>query len=114
MDHDQRFKTLIREFFADFLRLFFAAWAARLDLSGVEWLDQEVFPDPPEGTRHALDLVVRVPVSSELVASAARILLVHIEIESPERTTALSLGCRTTITFCGINTCCRCCRSSSI
>lgn len=24
MDHDQRFKTLIREFFADFLRLFFA------------------------------------------------------------------------------------------
>ena len=33
MDHDQRFKTLIREFFADFLSLFFAACAARLDLS---------------------------------------------------------------------------------
>jgi hypothetical protein len=32
MDHDQRFKTLIREFFADFLHLFFRDWAARLDL----------------------------------------------------------------------------------
>lgn len=40
MDHDQRFKTLIREFFNDFLLLFFADWAARLDLSSVEWLDK--------------------------------------------------------------------------
>ena len=30
-DHDQRFKTLLKEFFADFLRLFFAPWAERLD-----------------------------------------------------------------------------------
>jgi hypothetical protein len=87
MGHDQRFKTVIREFFADFLRLFFAAWAARLDLRGVEWLDKEMFPGPPEGARHALDLVARVPVASG--ASASTILLVHIEIEAPERTTAL-------------------------
>ena len=60
MDHDQRFKTLIREFFADFLRLFFAAWAARLDLSGVEWLDKEVFTDPPGGDVYILDLVARL------------------------------------------------------
>jgi hypothetical protein len=52
MDHDQRFKTLIQEFFADFLRLFFADWAARFDLSKIEWLDKELLPDPPEGSRH--------------------------------------------------------------
>jgi hypothetical protein len=49
-DHDHRFKTLLQEFFADFLRLFFAPWAERLHCSMVEWLDKEVFPDPPEGT----------------------------------------------------------------
>jgi hypothetical protein len=46
-DHDQRFKALIREFFGYFLRLFFADWADRLDCDAVEWLDKEVFPDPP-------------------------------------------------------------------
>ena len=60
-DHDQRFKNLIREFFADFLRLFFADWAERLDCEHVEWLDKEVFPDPPEGTRNILDLVAKLP-----------------------------------------------------
>ena len=88
MDHDQRFKTLIREFFAEFLRLFFADWAARLDLDCVEWLDKEVFSDPPEGKRHELDLVAKVPLRQDSAADFT-ILLVHVEIESPDRTTAL-------------------------
>ena len=58
MDHDQRFKTLIQEFFGDFLALFFRPWAERLDTEAVEWLTQEVFPDPPEGPRRVLDLVL--------------------------------------------------------
>jgi len=91
MDHDQRFKTLLREFFADFLRLFFAEWAARLDLSAVEWLDTEVFPDPPEGTRHGLDMVARVPILPAAPPGVdASLLLVHVEIESPDRTTRLT------------------------
>jgi len=90
MDHDQRFKTLIREFFDDFLTLFFADWAARLDLSAVEWLDKELYPDPPEGSRHALDMVARVPVATAAEGeAAASLLLVHVEIESPDRTTRL-------------------------
>lgn len=52
MDHDQRFKALIREFFADFLQLFFADWAAKFDLSTIEWLETESLPNPPEGSRH--------------------------------------------------------------
>jgi hypothetical protein len=38
-DHDQRFKVLIREFFADFMRLFFATWASRFDFTEIDWLD---------------------------------------------------------------------------
>jgi hypothetical protein len=60
-DHDQRFKTHLQEFFGDFLRLFFAAWAERFDCDLMEWLDKEVFPDPPEGSRQILDLVAKLP-----------------------------------------------------
>ena len=90
MDHDQWFKELIRTFFAEFLRLFFAVWAARLDTSALDWLDKEVFPDPPEGARRTLDLVARLPTrqavpgqtSGEAESWSA---LVHIEIEAPDR-----------------------------
>ena len=88
MDHDQRFKILIREFFAEFLLLFFSDWAAKLDLSAPEWLDKELFPDPPDGPRHILDLVARVPMRDS-ATSAASLILVHFEIESPDRTTLL-------------------------
>jgi hypothetical protein len=92
MDHDQRFKALIKEFFAEFLRLFFAAWAARLDCSAVEWLEQEIFPDPPEGSRHALDLVARLPTLQAVKGPPPGqpehwLALVHIEIESPDKAT---------------------------
>ena len=83
MDHDQRFKELIREFFADFLRLFFAEWARRFDLSSIEWLDKEVLPNPPEGSRHLLDLVAKLRVN-ESVGNEQWLALVHIEIESPD------------------------------
>ena len=59
-DHDQLFKTLIRQFFGEFLRLFFAAWATRFDLEHVEWLEKEVLPNPPDGSRHLLDLVAKL------------------------------------------------------
>lgn len=90
MDHDQRFKTIIKEFFGDFLALFFAVWAERLDTSAVEWLDQEIFPDPPEGDRHILDLVAKLPTRQAVVGQRpgeadSWLALVHIEIESPDR-----------------------------
>ena len=87
-DHDQRFKVLIREFFADFLRLFFADWAARFDLDSVEWLDTELLPNPPDGSRHRVDLVAQLR-TREAVQPDHWIALIHVEIESPDRTTAL-------------------------
>jgi hypothetical protein len=91
-DHDQRFKALIQEFFGDFLRLFFADWADRFDCDKVEWLDKEVFPDPPEGSRHVLDLVARMPTREGVPGQAPGepenwLALVHVEIESPDKLT---------------------------
>src|SRR5437016_14186823 len=85
-DHDQRFKTLLREFFADFFYLFFAAWADRFDFSQIEWLDKEVFPEPPQGKRRFLDLVAKI--ATRQVVPGQRpgqqdswIALIHVEIE---------------------------------
>jgi hypothetical protein len=91
-DHDQCFKELIREFFGDFLQLFFADWAARLDTDKVEWLDKEVFPDPPDGARRVLDLVAKLPTREAVPGQHPGepqqwLALVHIEIESPDTAT---------------------------
>lgn len=58
--HDQRFKTLVRAFFAELIALFFAKWVSLLDFSQVEWLDKELLPDPPAGQGFYADLVARV------------------------------------------------------
>ena len=63
MDHDQRFKHMLREFFREFMELFFAVWAARLNFAAVEWLDKELFVDPPQGEKRFLVLVAKVPVN---------------------------------------------------
>src|SRR2546429_1534638 len=94
MDHDQRFKVLIQEFFVEFLLLFFAAWAERFDCSAVEWLDKEVFPDPPEGPRRTLDLVGKLPARQPVRGQRSGepeqwLALVHIEMESPGRAAPL-------------------------
>ena len=91
-DHDQRFKALIQAFFAEFLLLFFGKWAARFDLGSVSWLDKEVLPDPPDGSRHVLDLVAqlraKVPVSPEAGDQPADWLaLLHVEIDASDKTT---------------------------
>ncbi len=92
MDHDQRFKALIREFFGDFLRLFFADWAAKVDLATVEWLETEALPNPPEGSRHQLDLVARIRTTERVSILQGEdadswILLIHVEIEARDQTT---------------------------
>lgn len=92
-DHDQRFKELLKEFFADFLHLFFGQFARRFDLTHIDWLDKELFDDPPDGAKHVVDLVAKVratePIDPTATDPAAWLALVHVEIESPDRTTLL-------------------------
>jgi hypothetical protein len=85
-DHDQRFKTVLRVFFPEFFRLFFATWAERFDFTQIEWLDKEMFPEPPQGTRRFLDVVAKV-ATRQVVPSQRPgqkdnwIALIHVEIE---------------------------------
>jgi hypothetical protein len=93
-DHDQRFKTLIREFLREFIRLFFPTWYARFDFDRVEWLDKEIFLDPPQGEKRTLDLVAKVPVKQVVAAQRpgqpdSYILLIHIEVEADDRLTRI-------------------------
>src|SRR5208283_770570 len=85
-DHDQRLKTLLREFFLEFFRLFFPVWAERFDFSRTEWLEQEIFPDPPQGQRRAIDLLAKLPTRQPVSPfrpgeSASWIALIHAEVE---------------------------------
>ena len=85
-DHDQRFKSLLREFFAEFFVLFFPQWAERLDSATIEWLDKEVFTDPPEGQRRFLDLVLKLKTRQPIPGQRpgepeGTIALIHVEIE---------------------------------
>jgi hypothetical protein len=117
MDHDQRFKNLIKVFFQEFLLLFFKDWADRLDVAAVEWLDKELFPEPPEGSRHILDLVAKLPtrqaVSGQRPGEPDQWLaLVHIEIESPDRLLSYARACSTPMSSFAVCTACRCCRSA--
>ncbi len=85
-DHDQLFKTVIREFFAEFLPLFFPDLAARFDLSAVNWLDKELFPNPPDGPQHVLDLVAEL---TTLGGDATTLALIHVEVESADSVTSI-------------------------
>ena len=90
-DHDQRFKTLLQLSFADFLRLFFSTWAARFDLERVEWLNLEIFANPPKGKRRTLDLVAKVRVRKQVPSAGKRqwLALIHVEIEGRDRVAPL-------------------------
>ena len=94
MDHDQRFKALIREFFPEFMQLFLPVWAKQFDFASAEWLEKEVLPDPPEGERHVLDLVAKLRTAENLTSRTTAtadewLAMVHVEIESEDRTTRL-------------------------
>lgn len=88
-DHDQRFKALLHEFLADFLRLAVPEWADRFDTAAAEWLEQEIFPDPPAGDRRAADVVAKVPLRPGVEppmpgGEGPWLTLIHVEIESPD------------------------------
>ena len=65
-----------------------------MDFSSIEWVNTELLTDDPDGKRHVLDLIakirVRVPVDgSHTEEMQPWLIVIHIEIESPDRTTRL-------------------------
>jgi len=59
MDHDRLFKQLLREFFIEFLALFFPKVLRYIDRGSIEFLPPEIFTDITGGERHEVDLVVK-------------------------------------------------------
>jgi hypothetical protein len=90
-DHDQRFKLILQSFFREFMELFFPEWAKRFDLSQPEWLREEEYLDPPQGEKVRMDLVAKLPLRESIALGRNEpdhwLALVHIEVESGERST---------------------------
>jgi predicted transposase/invertase (TIGR01784 family) len=106
MLHDPLFKELLREFFREFLEMFYPDVAARLDFTRVTFLDKEVFTDFPEGSRRELDLVARVyTLNGEL-----EVILIHIEVQAQRESDFASRM----FDYCAFATDHPCSRSSSI
>jgi hypothetical protein len=80
-DHDQLFKTLIRRFFGDLVRIVVPDVARELRLDRVKFLESEMFTDVPEGERRQLDVVAEV----ETVDDEIEIVVVHVEVEARAR-----------------------------
>ncbi|MBW3599192.1 MAG: hypothetical protein KY475_18215 [Planctomycetes bacterium] len=95
-DHDQRFKTLLKEFIGPFFELFWPERARLFNFGGVEWLENEAFPDPPEGRRRSLDLVCKLPLRQPVVtargaAATGTVVIIHVEVESADTAEPLRL-----------------------
>jgi hypothetical protein len=81
-EHDQRWKVLFKEFFTEFLSVFYPTETAGLDLTPQEWLDKELFPDPLRGEAQYVDLVARLAARPDAPEGTPAIALVHVEVES--------------------------------
>jgi predicted transposase YdaD len=83
IDHDQIFKTLLKEFFAEFMQLFLPEIARKIDFSKIEFLEKEFFTDINDGRKKLLDLVIKV----QLVNGTEEYILIHTEFESKKPST---------------------------
>jgi hypothetical protein len=76
--HDPLFKSLLRTFFASFLRLVVPETAKRLDLPAAVFLDKELTAFDPPARSRLVDLLARVPLKE----ATGRTLLIHTEVEN--------------------------------
>ena len=82
MSHDQRFKEFLREFFQDFLKLFYPDVEARLQFQDIEFPETEMFIDFPDGERREADVVAKL----ETFDGSPELVLIHVEVQlRPER-----------------------------
>jgi predicted transposase YdaD len=77
MDHDQLSKELIRAHAFEFIELAAPEAAEYIDRSSIEFLDKEIFTDPPLGERHEADLVLKARFKGRQTC-----ILIHIETQA--------------------------------
>jgi len=84
MNHDERFKVLLREFLREFFELFLPELVSQLDFANAVWLQQELIADPPSGEKRTVDLLVQIPLLAPAGAAANQVVYIHIEVESDD------------------------------
>ncbi len=86
-DHDQRLKEAVKSKFSDAIDLMAPTWLPWFDFRRLEWIEQEIFPDPPKGTRRTIDILAKLPALKPITTAAeeppaeACVGLVHLELE---------------------------------
>ncbi len=78
MRHDQLFKAVLGKLLKEFLELFYADVAKRLDFTTLRLLDKELFADVPEGPKREADLVAEL----ETHAGEPEVILIHVEVQA--------------------------------
>jgi len=81
IDHDQLFKELLHQLFAEFMQLFFPEHAAKLDFTTVKFLEQEKFTDFPEGAHRYVDTLVEI----KTLSGEPELILIHIEFQADRK-----------------------------
>ncbi len=95
MDHDSKFKQLIKDRFSDLVGMFAPHLHPRLDFDQIEWLNKEVYVDPPLNTKYRLDLIAKVktkqaPTSAQESQSSEKwFAIIFIETESADSVTSI-------------------------
>ena len=74
IDHDRLFKELLETFFDEFITIFFPELRREIDLTGLRFLQQEIFTDVTAGEKYRIDLLAEVRLKGE-----EGLILVHIE-----------------------------------
>ncbi len=80
--HDRLFKELLKTFFEEFLELFFPEFLAEIDLSYLEFLEQEIFTELKSGEKYNADIVVKTRFKS----GQETFLLIHVENQAQYET----------------------------
>ncbi|NOT61429.1 MAG: DUF4351 domain-containing protein [Acidobacteria bacterium] len=80
MDHDRLFKELLRVCFADFIKLFLPDVYAYLDVSSLEFIEQESTSDTDAQAKRSVDMLVKARFKGRLTC-----FLIHIEVQSARR-----------------------------
>lgn len=89
MVHDQRFKSILKEFLPELVELLLPEHASLFDFTEVDWLDTELLTDPPHGDTLIVDLLARLAVHPQAREHYPDLpidnrLRLHIEVESGE------------------------------
>src|SRR2546423_9581482 len=79
MSHDALFKTLLTEFFLDFIKLFCPEIAKLIEPGSIEFLDKETFFRLMRKGQRDVDLIAKVRIRGE-----AAFFIIHIEAQASQ------------------------------